>query len=141
MIARGFILIQTKIASKNYNLLKGLSHFSDWFCSIWLPTESWADVFKFLSRRTLLKRVQPMCRHFHAIAEHIVDNVHVIRNLGYFIDGLGRDLPVAKKQKDKLVASNASLTEHFLLDESVRFCVERQTGYKLDSIKVYTFFS
>lgn len=29
---------------------------------IWLPTELWVDILKLLSRRDLLRRVQPTCR-------------------------------------------------------------------------------
>uniref|UniRef100_A0A914HC56 F-box domain-containing protein n=1 Tax=Globodera rostochiensis TaxID=31243 RepID=A0A914HC56_GLORO len=69
---------------------------------IWLPTELWTDSFKMLSRRELLRHVQPVCRRFHAICEQNVPNVHVIEHFDPFLEGLAKNLPEANRQFDDL---------------------------------------
>lgn len=93
------------------------------------------DVFKHLSRRELLRSVQPTCQSLHAIAELYVDNVHIVHHVGSFLDGLEQDLPEANKQCEELAASDASLAKHFRLAEHVDFYMEHEAGQDSDGVQ------
>lgn len=93
-------------------------------------------MFKFLPRRDLLCSVQPVSHRFHALAEHKVDNLHIIRHSHDFLDGLKSDLPEANKQYTELIASDSSLAKHFRLDGMLNFYMEHAENSP-DNIKVF----
>lgn len=54
-----------------------------------------------------------MHRRFHFIAEHHVDNIHLILNFERFMDNLVNKKPGAAEQLEHLKASEAKLDKHF----------------------------
>ena len=68
-----------------------------------------------LSRRDLVRRIQPVNRRFNEICDENVDNVHIIHHAGAFIEGLAKNLPEACQQYSDLTASNCPLVDHFRL--------------------------
>ncbi|KAI3420014.1 hypothetical protein GPALN_003351 [Globodera pallida] len=103
---------------------------------IWLPTELWTDSFKMLSRRELLRHVQPVCRRFHAICEQNVANVHVIEHFDPFLEGLAKNLPEPNRQFEDLKGSGANLAKHFRLKGQV-FLHVKQVGNPAFNKRLY----
>lgn len=94
---------------------------------IWLPTEVFMEIFKYISRRDLLRRVQPVCNRFHTIAERYIPNLHVINKLIRFLDGLSYGQTEAKKHFATLSDSYIDLERYFQFGKIAHFYLRKRS--------------
>uniref|UniRef100_A0A1I8BCE1 F-box domain-containing protein n=1 Tax=Meloidogyne hapla TaxID=6305 RepID=A0A1I8BCE1_MELHA len=81
-----------------------------------LVSEVLTDILSFLSRKDLIKNIEPINKYFFKISNKNVKSIHLIQKSGDFIEKLANNLEEAKQQYLHLTSSECSLSEHFSLN-------------------------